>query len=129
MRPRRRALAVPAWRAWVASWALVVLAVAPLLAIFHQASVRHAVCEDGDLIEPDARAHDALGRESSASRSENALDTDSASSVHGHAHCQVGTLAKTAARAVAPAPVLGALSEEVVTPPQHRDVAPARPVL
>src|SRR5256885_1070419 len=42
-------LSMPGWRAPVAGWALAVLVLGPLLAIFHQASVRHTVCEHGDL--------------------------------------------------------------------------------
>jgi hypothetical protein len=112
----------------------VALAVAPLLAIFHQASVRHAVCEHGDLIESDSRAtHD----DSVASRAgvDAALGAvarflaDEAPAAHGHTHCSVGTLAKSAARVVAPAAALEALADDVLAVPLHGEVAYLRPVL
>jgi hypothetical protein len=100
------------WRAWLASLTVTVLAVAPLLAIFHHASTRHAVCEHGALIEPDHA--DLHGRGSSAadahrsatddasSDDATAFRADSTPELHGHAHCTVGTLARAGARVLAP---------------------------
>jgi len=83
---------------------VTVLALAPLLAIFHQASTRHAVCEHGALIEPDhaeKHAPEASGAGANRSASEEApsegataFRADSTPVVHGHAHCTVGTLAR-----------------------------------
>jgi hypothetical protein len=83
---------------------VAVVALAPLLGTFHRASVGHAVCEHGDLIEP---AHglghasqaagirfDEPGPGDAASNRGLQLREDSSSASHDHAHCQVGTLAK-----------------------------------
>jgi hypothetical protein len=116
----------------------LVLAVAPLLAIFHRVSVRHAVCEHGDLIESVERGDrevtaggDARSAELDATTAGQAsLREDCASSFsHGHSHCSVSTLAKSGAGFIAPAPVIGALRESFVTETAHREIAYLRRVL
>jgi hypothetical protein len=109
---------------------VTVLAIAPLLAIFHQASVRHAVCEHGDLIES---AHHAEGASEAAATGDasavRGFQPASAPAVHGHDHCSVGTLAKAGTGIVAPAAAVRASSESVVVETVRREVAYTRPVL
>jgi hypothetical protein len=116
----------------------LVLAVAPLLAIFHRASVRHAVCEHGDLIESVERRDRTEGRGDDARSAESdpvtaghaSFQEDFASSLaHGHSHCSVSTLAKSGAGFIAPAPVIGALGESFITESAHREIAYLRRVL
>jgi hypothetical protein len=116
---------------WLASLMVTVLAIAPLLAIFHQASVRHAVCEHGDLIESAHHAEAASERSAAdeAGAGSAGFQPDSAPAVHGHNHCSVGTLAKAGAGIVAPAAGVRAASESFVVPVVRREVAYARPVL
>jgi hypothetical protein len=88
---------------------VTVLAVAPLLAIFHQASTHHTVCEHGALIEPEqASAHgtgaanvdvDSASDDAFAG-APTAIRRDSGSELHGHTHCAVGTLARAGAGAI-----------------------------
>jgi hypothetical protein len=113
------------WQAWLASLTVTVLAVAPLLSIFHHASTRHTVCEHGDLIEPDHS--DGHGPESIATGTRRAasddarfngataIRADSMLAIHGHAHCTVGTLAR-AGTGVIPPTSLVTSSQSVALP-------------
>jgi hypothetical protein len=97
---------------------MTVLAVTPLLVIFHQISSPHAVCEHGELVESgDIRladdrgdldgnmaARDAKGASTSLVRP----DSDAPTS---HSHCSVGTLAKHSAALLPCTQVVAALSE------------------
>jgi hypothetical protein len=85
------------WRAWLASFVVILLVGSPLLAILHQGWVRHAVCEHGDLIELDhSRAESTLEPAGAPSDSNSAaLDVESSASVHSHNHCSVSALAKS----------------------------------
>jgi hypothetical protein len=81
---------------------VTVLAVAPLLAILHRASVRHAVCEHGDLIEPAHGSEQAPPDARAASSDVDELHLasgarwrgDEAPAFHSHDHCPVATLAR-----------------------------------
>jgi hypothetical protein len=80
---------------------VTVLAVAPLFAVFHQASTRHAVCEHGALIETDHATVDRVpDDEPSSSRTREFQTGDAA--VHDHVHCTVATLAKASATILPP---------------------------
>ena len=90
---------------------VTVLAVAPLIAIFHQASTRHAVCEHGALVEPEHApwraespdATDVFARsDDRVSNGGPALESDEGASLHGHTHCSVGTLLRSGIGVVAP---------------------------
>jgi hypothetical protein len=107
---------------------VTVLAIAPLLAILHQASVRHAVCEHGDVIETGA-AHEAAAPVPTEGTSLDSFQADSEPATHDHAHCSVGTLAKSGAGVIAPASVAGALAEVVVLDLVRVEVVRPRPVL
>ncbi len=105
--PRSGSVRPSRWRVAVAALALAVLVVAPLLGIFHRAWVRHAVCEHGDLIEPErasASRADADDSDSDLSAAV-AVRRDASATVHGHSHCAAGILAKSGVGVVAPAPV------------------------
>jgi hypothetical protein len=110
---------------------VTVLAVAPLLAIFHQASVRHAVCEHGDLIESGHHADVATAASAAgeATAARDAFQPESAPAAHGHSHCSVGTLAKAGAGVVAPSAAVRAPPESTVLVIVRRMVAHVRPVL
>jgi hypothetical protein len=83
---------------------VAVIVLAPLLGIFHRASVGHAVCEHGDLIEPvhglehasetASIRFDEPGPNDAPSYRGLQLREGSGSASHDHTHCQVGTLAK-----------------------------------
>jgi hypothetical protein len=107
---------------------VTVLAIAPLLAIFHQASVRHAVCEHGDVIETGA-VHEAAAPTPHEGAALDSFQADSEPAAHGHAHCSVGTLAKSGTGVIPPAAVAGALSEAVELDLVHVEVVRPRPVL
>jgi hypothetical protein len=84
--------------AWFASLTVAVLVSAPLLAIFHQISVRHEVCEHGELVESGPaplNAMTASWAERTAERARGpAVRGESEEIIHGHDHCSLGTLAK-----------------------------------
>ena len=100
------------WRVWIASLAVAIIVGAPLLEIFHRASVQHAVCEHGDLIEPvHAGGHagetagiafDASGPDGESSNRGRELRQESASAPHDHIHCQIGTLARAGIGTLSP---------------------------
>jgi hypothetical protein len=123
----------------LASLTVTVLAVAPLLAIFHQASTRHAVCEHGALIEPDhAAAHSpessGVGDNRSASddaRADGAtaFRADSTPVVHGHAHCMVGTLARAGTGVISPTSFVASSLSLLVSAPRPRALRGVRPIL
>jgi hypothetical protein len=88
---------------WLAAFTISLLAVTPLLAIFHQISARHAVCEHGELVESGhngispiefgvLKAEPAAPDTSTAPRT--GIRAESEATAHGHSHCSVGTLAK-----------------------------------
>ena len=104
LEPRSAPVRDSRWSAAVAALTLAVLVVAPLLGIFHRASVRHAVCEHGDLIEPDRGSTSRVEDDSDGEPSRTvAVREDSSPSVHGHSHCAAGILAKSDRGVVAPA--------------------------
>lgn len=108
------------WRASLASLTVALLAIAPLLASFHLASVRHAVCEHGDFIEPEPVAHrDLSASDRVLSPGALALQADSTVTLHGHAHCSVGILARSAGGLVARAGVVAC--PLLVAPPEGVD--------
>jgi hypothetical protein len=82
---------------------VTVLAVAPLLAILHQASTRHAVCEHGALVESDHGSADVAPVDVSSDRTEGAPSCEADSTaLHSHTHCAVGTLARAGVGVAAP---------------------------
>jgi len=93
------------WRAWIASLAVIIVAVAPLLRTLHQAFVRHAVCEHGDLVElGHDRGHSTLeGRGETGWRlsergpdgSDSIGNASSASRSPAHAHCTSQALVRS----------------------------------
>jgi hypothetical protein len=123
------------WRAWLASLTVAVFAIAPLLAIFHRVSVRHAVCEHGELVESDhpgfsiaekreRRGADALREDPSPT-----LRADSESESHGHRHCSVGTLARKGVSKLACTDVIAMLAPVAAWQPLHREFAVAGAIL
>jgi hypothetical protein len=124
--------------AWLAALTISVLAVTPLLTIFHQISARHAVCEHGELVEsghngpatgefgagmPGAPARDAQTLPTTGIRAE----SDAIS--HGHNHCSVGTLAKNNVALLPSTEVVTALSEVAVGNSGHCEFAYVRTIL
>jgi ABC-type glutathione transport system ATPase component len=118
--------------AWLAALTMTVLAVSPLLAIFHQISARHAVCEHGELVESgdsgfsaearaDLDAQTAARDRQSAPASEIRPDSDVA--LHSHSHCSVGTLAKHNVGLLSCTQVVAALSEVRVGAPHPGEFA------
>jgi hypothetical protein len=121
----------------LAALTMAVLAVTPLLAIFHLISSPHAVCEHGELVETgdirlsgdpagldaDMAARDAKGAATSLIRSDS--DGDRAS----HSHCSVGTLAKHSAGLLPCTHVVAALSEVAAHGIHHREFAYLRTIL
>jgi hypothetical protein len=108
------------WRAWLASLTVALLAIAPLLASFHRASVRHALCEHGDFIEPEQAGHrDLSAADRVLSPSALALQADSTATLHGHTHCSVGILARSAVGFVPRAGVVAC--PLLVAPPEGVD--------
>jgi hypothetical protein len=104
--PRRRAaqrrnFVARGWRVWLGSVLVTVLVAAPLLAIVHQASEGHAVCEHGALIETGhVGAHQPADPASSSSETPEFQADPGA--LHDHVHCTVATLAKASATVVPP---------------------------
>jgi len=89
------------WRSPLAWLTVFLLAVGPLLASFHRASVRHAVCEHGDLIESEQGGYgDSSADDGSATSPVLILELRSMAALHAHAHCSVGILAKSAVACV-----------------------------
>jgi hypothetical protein len=122
------------WRAWVASLTVTLLAIAPLLAIFHQISARHAVCEHGQLVESGHEGLDVATiiealAEGSRDDLQTAVDVDSDSAEHGHRHCSVGTLVRSSAVACAAPEVLAELLSRAAPSPRRVDSPIVRPVL
>jgi hypothetical protein len=96
------------------------LAIAPLLGSLHRASVRHTVCEHGDLIEPEPGGlRDSPAADGMASSAVSALQVDFAAALHVHTHCSAGMLAKNAFGLVARAGVLACAV--LVAPAEHLD--------
>jgi len=118
------------WRAWIAALTVAVVAVAPLLGVFHRASVRHAVCEHGDLIEPEhASGHSEARGQVEVAASIAALSATVAgiegrapAALHDHAHCPVGTLARAGVGVTAPASALVSLLEVTMSEAPRADV-------
>lgn len=108
-------------QAWVSLLTLLVVALAPLMAAFHQASARHVRCEHGDLIEPE-QAHDLEINDGPTSRRVGAgqrqliaeIEAASSASMREHRHCAVASLARTAATSVACPAVVAAAPPAVV---------------
>lgn len=128
--PRRRAW----WRAWVASLTVTVLAIAPLLAILHQISAPHAVCEHGQLVESGHENLDVATiveamAEGSRDDRPTAVDVDSNTVEHGHRHCSVGTLARSSPGRGARLDALAELSATTSWSPSRVEVAVVRHVL
>jgi len=124
--------------AWLAALTISVLAVTPLLTIFHQISARHAVCEHGELVESGhsgfsptelgawqarATARDIQSAPKPVIRAE----SDSVS--HDHSHCSVGTLAKNNVSLLPSTEVVTALSEVAVGNLHHCEFAYVRTIL
>ena len=123
--PRRRAL----WRAWVATLTVTVLAIAPLLAILHQISARHAVCEHGQLVESGHENFDftRLGAvaDPAGGEANTTVDAESDSAEHGHRHCSLGTLARAGAGECPRAELIAELLPGGTWSPVDRDFAVA----
>ena len=123
--------------AWLAALTMTVLAVSPLLAIFHQISARHAVCEHGQLVESDHSgipvSNSLAGNESARGDAEDAptsdVRPDSDADRHAHSHCSVGTLAKNSAGLLAATRVVTVLSDGVAGDARPSAFSYARPVL
>jgi hypothetical protein len=118
------------WRTWIAALTVAVVAVAPLLGVFHRASVRHAVCEHGDLIEPEQGSghSEARGQVEGAASIDAPLaalagiDGRAPAALHDHAHCPVGTLARAGVAVTAPASALVSLLEVTLSEAPRPDV-------
>jgi hypothetical protein len=117
---------------------VTVLAVAPLLATLHRASVRHAICEHGDLIEPDpgslrpetsSAAVEAVASRGLGTSGFSRLRGDSAPIVHTHDHCPVATLAKAGVGVGASRSFTVALLHASASNLPCGESPPARPVL
>jgi hypothetical protein len=122
--------------AWLAALTIAVLAVTPLLTIFHQISARHAVCEHGELVESGHAGFSAneLGLRGAASRdsrgaSKAVIRPESDSPSHGHSHCSVGTLARNNVGLLPSNEVVTALSEVAVGNLHHCEFAYLRTIL
>jgi len=122
--------------AWLAALTIAVLAVTPLLTIFHQISARHAVCEHGELVESGHAGFslNELGLQGGAARDtqgapKTAIGPESDSASHGHSHCSVGTLAKTNVGLVPSTEVVTALSEVAFGNLHHCEFAYVRTIL
>ena len=122
--------------AWLAALTMVVLAVTPLLTIFHQISARHAVCEHGELVESGHAGFSAneLGMRSGAARDiqgapKTAIRPESDSASHGHSHCSVGTLAKNNVGLLPCTEVVAGLSEVAVGTAHRCEFAYVRTIL
>ena len=132
--PRRRGCGV----AWLAAVTMTVLAVSPLLAIVHQISARHAVCEHGELVESDhaaiaGQAAGSFGAEMTRSDAESApasgVRPDSEGVRHGHSHCSVGTLAKNSVSLLPATQVVTVLAEAAASGAPHCEFPHVRTVL
>ena len=115
---------------------MAVLAVTPLLTIFHQISSRHAVCEHGELVES---GHNALSpgevggfkadRTAGETAPQTSIRPESDAASHGHSHCSVGTLAKNNVGLLPCTAVVTALSEVAVGSLHHSEFAYLRTIL
>jgi ABC-type glutathione transport system ATPase component len=108
--------------AWLAALTMTVLAVTPLLSIFHQVSARHTVCEHGELVEsghgevaltPLDGAETAATSRDAQNTSRPGVRAESDAANHGHDHCSVGTLARNNV-ALPRCPDAGTVSPEIV---------------
>jgi hypothetical protein len=123
--------------AWLAALTMTVLAVTPLLAIFHQLSTRHAVCEHGELIESghgEVGPVDGLGMSARTTRDTQTAPTSdirpaSDSALHGHSHCSLGTLARNSAALPPCAKVITGLSQVAASVLYDGEVAYVRTIL
>jgi len=122
---------------WLAALTMTVLALSPLLAMFHQISSHHAVCEHGELVESghgafspdDWRVGNApVGRDADSAPASDAR-ADSAAVRHGHSHCSVGTLAKNNIGVLPGVRIVTALSEIAVEELHPCGLAYRRPLL
>jgi len=117
---------------------MTVLAVSPLLAMFHQISARHAVCEHGQLVESDhvgiaLSTGGSTGIEMTRTDAETAPATDvrpdSESGRHGHNHCSVGTLAKNSVVLLPSTQIVSVLGELAAPLAHHGELPHVRTVL
>ena len=116
---------------------VAVLAVTPLLAIFHQVAARHAVCEHGELVESgDNRlsANDPAQVDADWARGQQTTPTrdfhpDSDSTLHGHTHCSVGTLAKSNVAVLPCTEVITVMCEVALGSLHHSEFAYVRTIL
>jgi hypothetical protein len=123
--------------AWLAALTISVLALTPLLTIFHQISARHAVCEHGELVESGhngpatgefgAATPGAAGDTQTVPTTGIRAESDAVS--HAHDHCSVGTLAKNTVGLLPSTEVVTALSEVAVGNSGHCEFAYIRTVL
>ena len=123
---------------WLAALTIALLAVTPLLTIFHQISVRHAVCEHGELVES---GHNGVSRielgalpagaaardAQAAAKTDIRPESDSAS--HGHSHCSVGTLAKNNVGVLPCTDVVTVMCEVALGSLHHSEFAYVRTIL
>ena len=122
--------------AWLAALTMTVLAVSPLLAMFHQISARHAVCEHGELVESGhgAFSGDLAGIAQMAGRDAESMPASdirpaSDTVLHGHSHCSLGTLAKNNVGILPCSQVVTALSEVALGAPHHCEFAYVQTIL
>ena len=123
--------------AWLAALTISLLALTPLLTIFHQISVRHAVCEHGELVESGHNGFSPIaigGLETGAARDTPTAqktgvrpEPDSAS--HGHSHCSVGTLAKNSVGVLPCDDGVRVMCELALSSPHRGEFAYARTIL
>jgi hypothetical protein len=132
---RRRRAAVGAW---LAALTMTVIAVSPLLAMFHRISAGHAVCEHGELVESGhggvsanngAVAKSAWARRAADSTPPSDIRPDSEPALHGHSHCSVGTLAKNSVSLLPGAQVVARLAEVAAGGARHCEFAYIRTIL
>jgi hypothetical protein len=123
---------------WLAALTMTVLAASPLLAIFHQISSRHAVCEHGELVESGhsgistdrwAGVSGEWARGASDGVPEPMVRPASDAVTHGHSHCSLGTLARSNVGLVACAEVVTAALESVIDGEHRGEIAFIRTVL
>jgi hypothetical protein len=117
---------------------MTVLAASPLLAIFHQISSRHAVCEHGELVESGhsgistdgwASASGEWARGASDGAPESNIRPASDGVIHGHSHCSLGTLVRNNVGLVACAEVITAPLESVIVSEHGGEIALVRAIL
>jgi hypothetical protein len=117
---------------------MTVLALCPLLALFHQISARHAVCEHGELVESDhtgiaPQGGASSGVETTLTDAERAAATDvrpdSEAVRHGHNHCSIGTLVKNSVVLLPSTQVVTVLNELVAPWAHHCELPYVRTAL